>query len=290
MANMLKSPSNSFMQPLHDFRAYLKANQYHPHKRNWLARSVNEDGTVSIAPNAYSPEYTEELLRIVLTIQARENRAASSLGIAPRFELLRLSDIVAIEILWSRYGYHTAAKAISIFDEVMIQGIEYDIPVNYKVSSPKDLIRITKVVPFSDDQYNNPLNGLRDVAAAMADCERTTVKANGAIYSNVNTSVEFEVDEEGAELFFAFEYESFLRKYSNSSFCPTQVYHYFARLGTVSISKGGHSENDRMLKMASQIHRHGLRDILNDPVELIKRLSGDESLTGLPNQNLQLNI
>lgn len=38
------------------------------------------------------------------------------------------------------------------------------------------------------------------------------------------------------------------------------------------------------------IHRHGIRDVLNDPVELIKRLSGNESLAGLPNHNLQLNI
>lgn len=290
MVNMLKSPANSFMQPLHDFRAYLKANQYHPHKRNWLARTVKEDGTVSIAPNAYSPEYSEELLRILLTIQLREYKAAAKLGIEPRFTLLRLKDVIAIEVLWSRYGYHTAAKALAIFDEVFGQGIECDIPESYPISTPKDLPRFNVSVPFADSQYDSPMNGLRDVSAAMADWEALTVKGDGAIYLDVNTNTEFEVDEEGAELFYSFEYENFLSRYSESGICPTQVYHYFARLGTISIHKGGHKENDRMLKMASQIHRHGIRDVLNDPVELIKRLSGNESLAGLPNQNLQLNI
>lgn len=290
MVNMLKSPANSFMQPLHDFRAYLKANQYHPHKRNWLARTLKDDGSVSIAPNAYSPDYAEELLRIVLTIQLREYKAAAQLGIEPRFTLLRLKDVIAIEVLWSRYGYHTAAKALAIFDEVFGQGIECDIPESYPISTPKDLPRFNVSVPFVDSQYDSPMNGLRDVSAAMADWEALTVKGDGAIYSDVNTSTEFEVDEEGAELFFSFEYENFLRRYSESGICPTQVYHYFARLGTISIHKGGHKENDRMLKMASQIHRHGIRDVLNDPVELIKRLSSNESLAGLPNQNLQLNI
>lgn len=290
MGNMLKSPANSFMQPLHDFRAYLKANQYHPHKRNWLARTVKEDGTVSIAPNAYSPDYSEELLRIVLTIQLREYKAAAKLGMEPRFNLLRLSDVIAIEVLWSRYGYHTAARALAIFDEVFGQGIEYDIPENYPISTPKDLPRFNVSVPFADNQYDGPMNGLRDVSAAMADWETLTVKADGAIYSGVNTSAEFEVDEEGAELFFGFEYENFLRKYRDSGICPTQVYHYFARLGTISINKGGHKENDRMLKMASQIHRHGIRDILNDPAKLLSRLSGMGEAVNLPNQNPQLSL
>lgn len=45
------------------------------------------------------------------------------------------------------------------------------------------------------------------------------------------------------------------------------------RLGTVSLNKGGHSENDRMLRMANQIHRSGIVDVLNDPGKLIERLN-----------------
>lgn len=289
MSNMLKTPENSFMKPLNDFRAYLKANQYHPHKRNWLARTLKDDGTVNIAPNAYSPAYTEELLRIVLTIQVRECREAAQLGIEPRFELLRLPDIIAIEMLWARYGYHTTAKALHIFDEVVVQGREFDIPTNYPISSHKDFLRFNnQSVPFADAQYHDSINGLRDISAIMADCERTITKGDGAIYTDVSTAAEFTVDEEGAQLFFAFEYESFIKKYRESSYSPTQVYHYFMRLGTISINKGGHKENDRMLKMASQIHRLGIREILHDPIKLIERLSGNNMLAG--RETLKINV
>jgi 3'-phosphoadenosine 5'-phosphosulfate sulfotransferase (PAPS reductase)/FAD synthetase len=273
MENMLESEDNSFMRPLNKFREYIIANQYDPARRNWLSRSLNDDGTVTIAPNAYSPAYCEDLLRIVLTIQMRENRLASSLGIEPRFTLLRLTDIIAIEVLWARYGYHTSAAAMKIFDEVVHQGIEMDMPDTITHYPRKAFPRFNTTVPFADEHFSSLASGLRDVEAIVADCERTVVKADGTIYSAVNTSAEFSVDEEGADLFFEYEYENYLSRYANKSFCPTQVFHYFMRLGTVSLSKGGHKENDRMLRMANQIHRRGIVGVLNDPEKLMAALA-----------------
>ena len=274
MANMLEEPKNSFMKPLFELRAYIKACQYDSSKRNWLSRTVNEDGTINIAPNSYSPAYCEELLRIVLSIQMRENRAASRLEIEPRFMLLRLEDVIGIEVLWSRYGYHQSAAAIKIFDEVVNQDKGCHIQEDYPVYFHKNFTRVTKAVPFADESFGSYIYGLRDIEAITAGCERTVVKMNGKIFTDVNTDIEFSVDAEGAELFFCFELDNFLSKYADSGFCPTQVYHYFMRLGTVSLHKGGHSENDRMLQLANQIHRHNLVGVLNDPEKLISTLTG----------------
>lgn len=283
MGNMLKSPENAYMRPLHDFREFLEANQYDPYKRNWLSRTLNDDKTISIAPNAYSPAYCETLLRIVLTIQIRENNAAAELGIEPRFMLLRLKDVIAIELLWARYGYHTSAKALQIFDDVVVKGLEFDTPKNIPKHTLKAFPSFSATLPFVDDHFNDLTSGLRDVEAIVAGCERTVIKADGKIYSDVNTTTEFTVDEESVEMFFYFEYERFLERYSSPSFCPTQVFHYFMRLGMVSLSKGGHRENDRMLRMANQVHRKNLAGVLHDPELLVSALTGHTtSLAGFP--------
>jgi len=283
MENMLKRDENAYMRPLNDLRNYLVANQYDPSKRNWLARTLNDDGSVTIAPNSYSPDYCETLLRLVLSIQMRENRAAAALGIAPRFTLLRLKDVIAIEVLWARYGYHTSARALQIFDDVVVQGEEFDVPTNQPIFHKNSLPRFSAKVSFADKDFFGLTSGLRDVEAIIADCERTVTKADGRIYSDVNTSAEFTVDEEGADLFFQFEYERFLERYTNPSYCPTQVFHYFLRQGTVSLHRGGHAENDRMLRMANQIHRKGITKVLNNPNLLLSRLS---DLAGSENVNV----
>jgi 3'-phosphoadenosine 5'-phosphosulfate sulfotransferase (PAPS reductase)/FAD synthetase len=274
MINMLEEPENQYMRPLNVFRNFLAATHYDPDRRNWIARTLNKDGTVNIAPNAYSPAHTEDLLRYALTIDANEIRAAARDGVKPRFQLLSLEDVIAIEVLWSRYGYHLSAAALTIFDEVHHRGIRYDTPTDVKPFSNQELKKklTTKKVPFADKDFYSMFSGLRDVYSAQADCEDTVTK-NGISYSNVNTGIEFEIDEEGTELFYCFEFENFLAKYSKPGWNPTQVVHYFSGLGTLTLNKGGHSRLEKMLRMANQIHRHGIRDILNNPEALIEKLS-----------------
>ncbi len=273
LENMLVEEKFSYMAPLNDLRSYMIANHYDPSKRNWISRTVQADGTVKIAPNAYSPQYAEELLRLVLSIDANEAEAAHRLGIEPRFQLLRLEDLVGIEMLWSRYAYHAAGRAIQIWDEIYRKNKNFPIPAIKKTFVRKNLKLTSVSVPFADEHYGAIFSGLRNIGAAVADCESTVTKESGT-YTNARTENEFTVDVEGAELFFAFEVDNYINKFSEPGYNPTHVYHYFLGLGTVSLNKGGHSENDRMLRMANQIHRHGLVDILNDPVALIAKLGG----------------
>ena len=119
LENMLSENKFKYMQPLNDFRQFILDTHYNPNRRNWLARSIQKDGSVNISPNAYSPQHCEEMLKIVLTIDARERDAASMLGIKPRFQMLTLADVLAIEVLWARYGYQTTAKALNIWNDIV---------------------------------------------------------------------------------------------------------------------------------------------------------------------------
>lgn len=281
MDNMLNDQDERFlwMKGLSSLRQFVQATHYDLSRRNWLARTVNEDtGGIKISPNAYSPEYCLDLLRYILTIDVREEEASAELGLPePRFKCLQMKDILAIDCLWNRYGYQQGLKASETFKAIYLGGERYEIPDGLPIVQPQPMPR-DQEVPFADEHYWDSHNGLRDLGMATGGQE-AVIEKGGRLYSDVNTADEFEVDEEGAALFFGFELDYALNKYSkpDSLINPTAALEYLLRLGVVSIYKGSHSEWDRMLRLANQIWRHGIRDCLNDPVELVRRLSHGKS-------------
>lgn len=289
MENMLKQDQYAYMRPLNDFRNYIRAHHFNPAKRNWLSRTVDEGGQVVIAPNAYSPDFCEDLLRMAVSIDANERDEASRLGIEPRFQMLSQADIIHIELLWSRYGYQKQFKACEIYREVELRGARYAVPVNEPIYPLGMLPRVSKKAPFADGEYFALLNGFRDPNLAVIDQESLVAKG-GELYTDCQVDDEMLVDDEGAEMFFAFEVDYAIERYSNNAISPTACFHYFVGLGTVSLFKGGHSGVGRMLRMANQIHRHGIRDVLNDPDALLRALGDGGEAAGADQPDMFLAV
>ncbi|WGK63460.1 phosphoadenosine phosphosulfate reductase family protein (plasmid) [Halopseudomonas sp. SMJS2] len=278
--NMLNAEDGSFAwtKPLNDLRNFIRAYHFNPQTRNWLGRSVNtETGTVSIAPNSYSPQMCLALLQMVLSIQAKEFKSAWREGREPRFELLTIQQIIGIDLLWGRYGYQRPFTAIRQWIEIMEQGKRYSIP------SIEDLPTFTEhdvsfrgEAPFGDEHFFGTFSGLRNVEHATADCESTKILSDGTYVTDANVGDIFEVDEEGAELFWSFERDNALERISLND-APAAVVHYFLGLGTVTLFKGSHGDVNRMLRMSNQIHRSGLRPHLHDPKKLMEILGATEA-------------
>ncbi|MDH0959089.1 hypothetical protein EGJ86_19280 [Pseudomonas sp. o96-267] len=281
--NMIASDSGEYrwMEPLNRFRNFLMARHFDPAARCWLGRTVNEEtGTVQLSPNSYSPAFTLQLLALALSIQANEQLAASKAGVPPRFTLLSLRQVIAIDMLWGRYGYQKPFTALRIYKAVYEQGKRWRIPdvASMPTFTEKD-IAFRGEVPFCDEEYNDVFNGLRNLSAAAADCESLTVTRSGALMTAVNEGAEFDVDEEGAELFWEFESDRALKRIGVTQ-APSEVVHYFLGLGTVELFKGTHGEWNRMLKLSNQIHRSGLTPILHDPQAIMARLGGGQVASG----------
>lgn len=279
MENMLKKPEFSYMQPLNDFRQWVRDTHFDPKRRNWLSRSIDENGMVKISPNAYSPQHSLEMLKIALTIQIREEERAYEAGeLEPKFQILSHKDLLAIDILWGRYGYQDCLKACEVYRDIYHYGMRYEIPVVETVHT--ELPPYNEVLlPFADNDYSGMFNGLRDPMMAIIDQE-SLVEKNGFYYTDVPTNTSMGIDDEGAEMFFGFPelgLDYYLDKYSYNH--PAAGVHALIRLGVFDIAKGGHSSLDRMLKMGNQISRHNVRECLNDPDELITRLLKSQNLT-----------
>ncbi|WP_323601093.1 phosphoadenosine phosphosulfate reductase family protein [Pseudomonas putida] len=274
-SNMVATDGGKYgwMAPLLELRSYMLARHFDPSARCWLARTLNEvTGSVNICPNAYSPAYCEDLLRIILTIQIREEIAAGRLGIAPRFTLLDERQLIAIDIISARYGYQHTFVALRTYKEIYEGGKRYDIPDLGSIPkyTEKD-VAFRAEVPFADAEYHSAWRGFRNISHAMVDWESTTTLADGTIVQSANTGNEFEIDEEGAALFMAFELDYALERI-NLLDNPMAVVDYFVGLGTVTLYKGSLGEWDRMARMSNQIFAHGIKDILHDPQALVETL------------------
>ena len=277
LENMLTEPKYSYMSGLASLRRYIRATHYDPSKRNWIGRRIHPNGDITISPVAYSPQHCRDLIAFCLTIDAEEQQAASELGIDPRFQILPPAHVVAIDFQQSRYGYSDAMTACRLYDEIHNRGARYHVPVDTPVY-PKTPFPEAVTVKFSDTQYDNLAYGFRDIEAACAGAENLTLKADGKYYAGGDGGECFSVDEEGAELFMAFELDRALNQYKGDDVFPSAVMHYFLRLGTVEIYRGSHKETERALRISNQIHRLGLRGLLSDREALIERLGTEGSL------------
>lgn len=263
----------AWLKPLNDFRSYMIRRHFDPAARAWLARDIDADGYIQIVPNAYSPAYTKELLGIALSIQADEEIAACKLGIEPRFQLLSLKQVMAIQLNWSRYGYQKPWEAMRTYLAVYREGKRFHIPDldSIPTYTEKD-VAFRSRVPFTDGEYNAPFNGLRNVEWAAAGCEDLMLTRSGQYLTRTEVGGEYDIDDEGLELFMEFDLEYAMNRISiNDS--PSAVVHYLLGLGTAQLFKGSHTDWDRMLRVSNQLFRHGLQPILHDPHAIIAHLA-----------------
>lgn len=262
-----------WLRPLVELREVMKRMHFNPKARAWVARDVGEDGYIQIIPNAYSPTYTKALLQAILTIQAREEDEARKLGIAPRFELLTLKQVMAIELNWGRYGYQKPWTAMRIWNDVYRHGKRYKLPDAESIPAytEKD-VSFRARIPFADAQYNSPYSGLRNVDAEVANAEDLMVARDGRLLTRCETGAEYDIDDEGLELFMEFELDRVLNS-ERLNDAPSAAVHYLLNLGTVQLYKGSQSDWDRMLRVSNQLHRHNLLEVLHNPQAIIARVA-----------------
>jgi len=265
MENMLaRDPRYEYMRPLNQLRNFLSATRWDMDRRSWLGRTIKQ-GYVRIGPDAYSPSMMEELLRYALTIDVQEQQASRREGVRPRFQLVSIEQLFAIDAMWSLQAFHRPFHALAVWDDIHNKGARYQVPEVPTYVRPKELPeRYFFVGEDWEDGVRYAYTGLRSVIHEMTandaqdGCMGTHELADGRSVLDVNTGSQLEFDVEGC-CFVLDDLPRLLRDYHDKPAAdPTHAYFYYATLGIMSVKSGMQREIDEMLRRSSWKVRQGV--------------------------------
>ena len=269
-------PRYHYLRGLNRLQRFLVNTRWDFSRRNWMGRSVDADGYMTIASDVYSPDMLRDLLRYALTIDMEEIEVARATGQRPRFQLISLKMLLDIDAQWSLYGYHPAFEALRVYHDIVERGARYPVPeVAEHERAPMPLKRRLLVgTPWQDRE---DLHGYRDIFQEIATgseslCMGTRRLSNGHQSLAVETSPAFDFDDTGVADFFGLEYDAVLEDLERGrDFGPCGAYLYYSRMGMLSLSPQAISTVDKIMRRTQWLHAKGLDG--QQPIEKLLRLS-----------------
>lgn len=275
MNAMVKDEKYSYMRPLAAFRDYLLNTLFDMNRRTWVGRSIKY-GYITFKPDAYAPAELQKLLRYALTIDVEEQQKAALLGIKPRFQIISVEALFAIDAHWSLQGFTLPHAGLKIFREVYLEGQRF--PVPDVVPFPKVPIPDARYIyvgdEWDDNAHNAEFTGLRNPLAEIASMDQNpclglrTVSRYGVQRSvlNVNTDDVFSVDAESALMILEFELDRLVDKYHGPdvvNLAPGgavagQGYLFYVQYGTLTLAANQVSKADEILRRTAWRERMGL--------------------------------
>jgi len=270
-AMLAKGNEFAYMQPLYDLQRFLLDTQFDLDLRRWVGRSI-KDGQIAIAPDGYSPDMLESLLKFALTMDLEEKQAAMRLDISPRFEMVSAQALIAIDAIWSQQGIHPAFHALKIFRDIYVKGKRYPIPQTTpgkpaEIPSPRYL-DVGK--GWEDRTGRYEYCGLREMSLEMTSesgsgCMGTRTLTDGRIVLDAEMSEgEFTVDMESAELILGFELDYLIEM---SDRVPrTYGYRHYVALGALQFAKAQMGMADTILRRTSFKELEGIFDMTRDEI------------------------
>ncbi len=260
-------PRYRYMDGLQKLRQFLLDTQYDLSRRNWVGRTLTDEGYLKIIPDGYSPAMLRELLGYVLTLDAIEQDRASKSGIAPRFKILSEEKLIAVDATWSLYGLSQRPfEAISLWNKVYHEGVRFLVPTI--PPAPQCDIPDAKYIDVSDtwdEIRREPFSGIRSAimeALEEKDCIGTKVlestKKGPLTIMSVETDCEFSVHPEGALNALDYELETMMEMHGNESYAGSSAYLYYLQLGVISIAKNQLRVQDHILRRTRLKERLGV--------------------------------
>lgn len=248
-----------YLVPLMEFRDYLVKTQWDWSLRNFIGRTINKEGSIAVKADQYSPQMCENLLRYLLAAQDKAN----SLNPPSRVNALGIRELIAIDFYWSLRAWHPPFHALWVYLDHCAGNVVHAPKVDSPLR-PSEVPNLGSIYVGTDwDDNQSPLmpSGLRHPLWEMhsESCGPSLrVGANGKTFLSLEESPEFEVDEEGAYLFFEFEAQRMIDLHHHSNADWTSAASIYLQYGTVSLAKGQSSAVDDMMRRSQWLQRHDL--------------------------------
>lgn len=284
-----------YMRGLGELRNFIAQSQYDWSRRNFVGRTIGDDGCIAVMADTYSPAMLEELLHYALSIQAAEISDAARERRPVRFSVVSMQELVAIDAIWSLYGLHRPFHAIEILRRVEEGDWRFPPQLPSIVRTPTPRLGRLFVGHDWDDELltGDPRRdamrstGIRNHMLEMFQdtCGRPArALKDGSMMTAYATSDSFEVDEEGVELLLGTDmlFEQLAQHHDNPRSSATTAVRWYLQMGTITPAHGSLERWQRIAKRTDWLERLGLggQVDLRTLKELVQsqpfRSSGDE--------------
>lgn len=241
------------LKPLNRLRTWLVNTQYDWSLRNYLGRTIADDGFVEVGADSFSPETLRNLLVYTLTAERLSG-----------VQIISLSQLLFIDAKWSAMALWPPFTAIKTYFDVVDRGMWQqapDVPFFPPTSAPK-VGRIFVGENWYQVTGIDSRAGQRD---AMMELHHEScginLKAlkNGALVCDYEEGSKYAVDEEGAADFIAFLADDYIRDYCNHNYPDwTEGVRIYQRLGILTVGAGQSRIMDEVLRRSQWLQMMGL--------------------------------
>lgn len=258
-----------YMAGLNRLRDFIANTQFDWDRRTFLGRTIDDDGNVAIKADVYSPAMLEELLRYTLTLQCKEQLVAQRKGIEPRFNIIGYRELIGIDAVWSLYGLHKPFHALKIMWEVR-RGAFAEIPrVDPPArTSPPNYGKLHVGRSWEEDRLTGDPwrdrimdGGIRSPIEEMfsESCGHgIRENSRGDLVTAWDTSMMFEVDEEGAGDFVELMSEEYIAQHHKDQADRTKAVMTYLAMGFLTPAHGSLMRWHEIARRTQWMQRHGL--------------------------------
>ncbi|SPS02723.1 phosphoadenosine phosphosulfate sulfotransferase [Cupriavidus taiwanensis] len=267
LANMVEYDGRyAYAAGLQRLNRFIRHTRFDWHRRHWVGRTIRR-GFIKIQPDTYHPAMVRALVRYMLQLDYDEQCRAERAGERPKFELLPLDLLIAVDALQSLNGLARPFAAWADWRDIRMRGIRYEIPnlplVSQTAVPEARFLYVGE--EWDDTAAASEWTGLRDpyLESFTADsaCGPTLqVTGDGRALWALPTAQQFSVDPESAFLISEFELDRLLETH-DAGVAPGQVtagYRWYAQYGCLTLSHAQRAEHDEIARRTAYKDRLGL--------------------------------
>lgn len=245
------------LKPLNRLRTWLVNTQYDWSLRNFLGRTIADDGHIEVGADSFSPETLRNLLIYTLTAERLSG-----------VRIISLAQLIFIDAKWSSMALWPPFTAIKTYFDVVDRGMWRQAP-EVPFYPPSQAPKVGRL-HVGEDWYS--VTGLRSMAGqrdAMMELHHEscgiTLKTlkNGALVCDYEEGSKYAVDEDGAADFLAFLTDDYIRDYCDPNYPDwTEGVRIYQRLGILTVGAGQSRIMDETLRRSQWLQKmdlHGQR-------------------------------
>lgn len=260
LENMINfDPRYAYAKGLFKLNKFIRNTRHDWSLRHWVGRTI-KGGYIAIQPDTYHPKMIRALTRYMLQLDYDERERS---GGNPKFQLLPLELMVAVDALQSLNGLAKPFQVWADYNDIVNLGIRYDIPDVDPV--PAIPVPDAQFLYVGDEWSDSTWSGLRDAfmesQLEMSACAHDLVSLkNGHQVWDISTEPIFSVDTEAACMIEEFEFDRLLEM-NQAKWVPggiTAGYKWYLQYGVLVLQHSNQTKHDEVCRRTAFKDQLGL--------------------------------